>query len=113
MVQALTVEPIACIIQQIVRKGVSLWLIDWLMVQALAVEPIPRIIQQIVRKGVSLCDDWQDLIKYLNFFFKTKKDSGDKAKKGTGNRQSRLPYTVSELGSRFSAPRQRSQIPAF
>ena len=61
------------------------------MVQALAVEPIPRIIQQIVRKGVSLCDDWQDLIKYLNFFFKTKKGRGDKAKKGTGSRQSRLP----------------------
>ncbi len=52
-------------------------------VKALAVDPIPRTIQQIVRKGVSLCDDWQDLIKYLSFYFKTKRDSGEKSKKGS------------------------------
>jgi hypothetical protein len=52
------------------------------MVQALAVDPIPRTIQQIVRKGVSLCDDWQDLIKYLSVYFRTKKDNEDRAKKG-------------------------------
>ncbi len=52
--------------------------------QALAVDPIPRTIQQIVRQGVSLCDDWQDLVKYLSFYFKNKRNAGDKNKKGTG-----------------------------
>ncbi len=50
--------------------------------QALAVDPIPRTIQQIVRQGVSLCDDWQDLVKYLSFYFKNKRNAGDKNKKG-------------------------------
>jgi len=55
--------------------------VSWFCVQALSVDPIPRTIQQIVRKGVSLCDDWQDLIKYLSFYFKNKKNV-DKNKKG-------------------------------
>jgi len=46
------------------------------------VDPIPRTIQQIVRQGVSLCDDWQDLVKYLSFYFKNKRNAGDKNKKG-------------------------------
>jgi hypothetical protein len=35
-----------------------------------------------VRQGVSLCDDWQDLVKYLSFYFKNKRNAGDKNKKG-------------------------------